>query len=212
MEGKAFGYARVSTARQKEDRQVEALRGYGIQERNIIIDRESGKDMDRHGYQTLKNSLLRSGDVLVVKELDRLSRRKEDIRSELEELKQMGVRVKILDIPTTLTDFPEGQEWVIEMVNSILIEVMGSIAEQERRKIRQRQREGIDAAKAKGVPFGRPQITKPDNWDEVIAQVEGGEITSVQAMAALGIKKTSYYKLRKIYREENRHMEGMMPA
>lgn len=198
MASKIFGYARVSTARQKEDRQVETLLGYGVDGRNIIIDKESGKSMDRQGWQTLKRSLLRSGDVLVVKELDRLSRRKADIRSELEELKQAGVRVKILDIPTTLTDFPDGQEWVIEMVNNILIEVMGSIAQEERNKIRQRQREGIASARSNGVAFGRPQIVKPENWSEVIGRVENGEITSVQAMEILGMKKTSYYKLRKL--------------
>lgn len=198
MASKIFGYARVSTARQKEDRQVEALLGYGVDGRNIIIDKESGKSMDRQGWQTLKRSLLRSGDVLVVKELDRLSRRKADIRSELEELKQAGVRVKILDIPTTLTDFPDGQEWVIEMVNNILIEVMGSIAQEERNIIRQRQREGIASARSNGVAFGRPQIVKPENWSEVIGRVENGEITSVQAMEILGMKKTSYYKLRKL--------------
>lgn len=203
MASKIFGYARVSTARQKEDRQVEALLGYGVDGRNIIIDKESGKSMDRQGWQTLKRSLLRSGDVLVVKELDRLSRRKEDIRSELEELKQAGVRVKILDIPTTLTDFPDGQEWVIEMVNNILIEVMGSIAQEERNKIRQRQREGIASARSNGVAFGRPQIVKPENWSEVIGRVENGEITSVQAMEILGMKKTSYYKLRKLDMEQS---------
>lgn len=195
MGSKVFGYARVSTARQKEDRQVEALLGYGVDGRNIIIDKESGKSMDRQGWQTLKQSLLRRGDVLVVKELDRLSRRKEDVRSELEELRQAGIRVKILDIPTTLTDFPDGQEWVLEMVNNILIEVMGSIAEEERNKIRRRQREGIDTAKAKGVAFGRPRVVKPENWDEVMRHVKNKDITSVQAMELLGLRKTSYYKL-----------------
>lgn len=197
MESKTFGYARVSSSHQKEDRQVEALLQYDIDERNIIVDKESGKDMNRLGYQTLKHSLLRKGDILVVKELDRLSRRKEDIKKELEELQQAGVRVKILNIPTTLADFPNGQEWILEMVNNILIEVMGSIAEEERRKIRQRQREGIDSALAKGIPFGRPVIAKPENWDEVMGRVKNKEITSVQAMELLHIKKTSYYKLRK---------------
>ena len=203
MSSKIFGYARVSTARQKEDRQVEALVGYGVDGRTIIIDKDSGTSLDRQGDPTWKRSLLRSGDVLVVKELDRLSRRKEDIRSELEELKQAGVRVKILDIPTTLTDFPDGQEWVIEMVNNILIEVMGSIAQEERNKIRQRQREGIASARSNGVAFGRPQIVKPENWSEVIGRVENGEITSVQAMEILGMKKTSYYKLRKLDMEQS---------
>lgn len=198
MESKLFGYARVSSAHQKEDRQVEALREFGVDEKNIIIDKESGKDTNRHGYQYLKQTLLRKGDILVVKELDRLSRNKTDIKNELEELKQAGVRVKILDIPTTLTDFPNGQEWVLEMVNNILIEVMGSIAEEERHKIRQRQREGIDNAMAKGIAFGRPQTQKPENWDEIMERVEKREITSVQAMELLGLKKTSYYKLRKL--------------
>ena len=197
MENKAFGYARVSTARQKEDRQVEALLAYGIDERNIIIDRESGKDMERQGYQSLKRALLRKGDILVIKELDRLSRNKGDIKKELEELKQAGVRVKILNIPTTLADF-DGQEWVLEMVNNILIEVMGSMAEEERLKIRKRQREGIDLALSRGVLFGRPQTEKPENWDEVMGQVKNGRITSVRAMEILGIKKTTYYKLRKL--------------
>lgn len=197
MENKVFGYARVSTARQKEDRQVEALLAYGIDERNIIIDRESGKDMERKGYQSLKCTLLRKGDTLVIKELDRLSRNKGDIRKELEELKQAGVRVKILNIPTTLADF-DGQEWVLEMVNNILIEVMGSMAEEERLKIRRRQREGIDLALSRGVSFGRPRTEKPENWDAVMEQVEKCEITSVRAMEILGIKKTTYYKLRKL--------------
>lgn len=197
MENKAFGYARVSTARQKEDRQVEALLAYGIDERNIIIDRESGKNMDRRGYQSLKRTLLRKGDILVIKELDRLSRNKGDIKKELEELKQAGVRVKILNIPTTLADF-DGQEWVLEMVNNILIEVMGSMAEEERLKIRKRQREGIDLALSRGVSFGRPHIEKPENWSVVIEQVKNGRITSVRAMEILGIKKTTYYKLRKL--------------
>lgn len=197
MERKVFGYARVSSAHQKEDRQVEALRNYGIAERNIIIDKESGKDMNRQGYQSLKHTLLRKGDILVVKELDRLSRRKSDIKLELENLKDMGVQIKILNIPTTLVDFPEEQSWVLEMVNNILIEVMGSIAEEERNKIRQRQREGIDMALSNGIAFGRPNIQKPENWEEIMVQVEKREITSVQAMKILGLKKTSFYKLRK---------------
>lgn len=198
MERKVFGYARVSTKHQAEDRQLSALKNYGIEERNIIVDKESGKDMERKGYQSLKHTLLRQGDVLVVKELDRLSRNKADIKAELEELKEMGVQVKILNIPTTLIEFPSEQEWVLEMVNNILIEVIGSIAEEERHKIRQRQREGIDSAKEKGVKFGRPEIRYPDNWAVIMQRVKNGEITSVRAMQLLGLKKTSYYKLRKL--------------
>ena len=193
-----FGYARVSTKNQHEDRQVERLLQYGVEERNIIVDKESGKDMERDCYMLLKNKLLRKGDTLVITELDRLSRKKADIKAELESLKEMGVRGKILNIPTTLIEFPEEQAWVLEMVNNILIEVLGSIAEEERNKIRQRQREGIDCAMAKGTEFGRPKVQYPENWKSVRAQVVSKEITSVKAMELLGLKKTSYYKLCKM--------------
>ena len=151
MDSKVFGYARVSTKEQNLDRQYIALKEQGIEERNIIVDKESGKDLDRKGYQLLKGGLLRRGDTLIIKSLDRLSRNKGDIKKELEYFKNEGIRLKVLDLPTTMMDLPEGQEWVFEMVNNILIEVLGTIAEQERGNIKQRQAEGIAAAKVKGV-------------------------------------------------------------
>ena len=134
-----IGYVRVSTAEQNEDRQIEALTNFGVSKDNIIVDKCSGKDTEREGYQYLKRQILREGDTLVIKELDRLSRNKADIKRELEEFKAKGIRVKILDIPTTLTDFPKEQMWVMDMINSILIEVLGAIAENERNKIRSQQ-------------------------------------------------------------------------
>ena len=122
-----------------EDRQSEALTRFGVPPESIIIDKCSGKDTEREGYQYLKRQILREGDTLVIKELDRLSRNKADIKRELEEFKAKGIRVKILDIPTTLTDFPKEQMWVMDMINSILIEVLGAIAENERNKIRSQQ-------------------------------------------------------------------------
>ena len=195
MDNRVYGYARVSTREQNEDRQIEALKIFGVPEQNIIIDKASGKDTEREGYQYLKRQILRSGDTLVIKELDRLSRNKTDIKRELEEFKEMGIRVKILDIPTTLTEFPPEQEWILDMINSILIEVLGSIAENERNKIRSRQREGIEAAKKKNVRFGRPAVEKPDNWDSVMAKVRSGEIKAVEAIQELGISRSSYYRL-----------------
>lgn len=195
MDNRVYGYARVSTREQNEDRQIEALKVYGVPEQNIIIDKASGKDTEREGYQYLKRQILRNGDTLVIKELDRLSRNKTDIKRELEEFKEMGIRVKILDIPTTLTEFPPEQEWILDMINSILIEVLGSIAENERNKIRSRQREGIEAAKKKNVRFGRPAVEKPDNWDTVMAKVRSGEIKAVEAIQELGISRSSYYRL-----------------
>lgn len=190
---KVFGYARVSTTHQHEDRQVDALLAYGVDARDLIVDKESGKDFNRVGYQSLKENLLRSGDTLVVKELDRLGRNKAAVKNELQDLKAKGIRVKILDLPTTLIDC-EGQDWVLDMLTNVLIEIMASIAEEERVKIHRRQEEGIAAAKAKGVVFGRPAIVKPDNFEEIIALVDSGKMRPVDAMQALGMKKTSFYK------------------
>ncbi len=196
-ENRVFGYIRVSSREQHLDRQREALLEFGVPEGYIIEDKCSGKDTDRLEYQYLKANMLRSGDTLVVKELDRLSRNKADIKRELAYFSSEGIRVKILDIPTTLTDFPKEQSWVLDMVNSILIEVLGSIAEAERRKIRQRQREGIEAARKKQVKFGRPRAKKPECWDAVMAKVKSGEIKAVEAMKIMDIKRGTYYTLIK---------------
>ncbi len=195
MENRTYGYARVSTREQNTDRQIEALMKFGVPEQQIIIDRASGKDTEREGYQYLKCQILRSGDTLVIKELDRLSRSKADIKRELEFFKKMGVRVKILDLPTTLTDFPLEQLWIQEMVTAILIEVLGAIAENERMKIRARQQEGIAAAKRKNVRFGRPPKTLPANWREVMEAVKRGEMRPVDAMRELGVSHSRFYRL-----------------
>ncbi len=139
---KTFYYARVSTREQNLDRQLEAFRALGADDREIITDKESGKNLDRPGYQALKSAMLRSGDTLVVKSLDRLSRSKADIHSELQWFKQNNIHLKMIDLPTTMMDLPPGQEWVFEMVNNILIEVLGTIAEQERLTIHQRRQRG----------------------------------------------------------------------
>lgn len=198
MENKVFGYARVSTSHQNTDRQLDALMEYGVPERDIIVDMQSRKDFNRKGYLSLKENILRKGDILVVKELDRLGRDKRMIKEELEYFKANGVRVKVLNIPTTLMEI-DGNDWILEMVSNILIEVLSTIAEEERVKNHVRQREGIEAAMAKGVEFGRPKLKKPEKYEIVMSQVTSGEITAVQAMKLLGVKKTSFYKLKKLY-------------
>jgi DNA invertase Pin-like site-specific DNA recombinase len=198
MTNKTFGYARVSTREQNLDRQIIALKEQGINEREIIVDKESGKDLDRVGYISLKNTMLRFGDTLTIKSLDRLSRNKNDIKQELEYFKANGIRLKVIDLPTTMIELPEGQEWVFEMVNNILIEVLGTIAEQERVTIRQRQAEGIAAAQSKGIELGRPKAQKPENWDSVIQEWRDGKITATKAIELTGTKRTTFYKLLNI--------------
>jgi len=198
MKSKVFAYARVSTKEQNLDRQLKAFADLGIAEREIIVDKESGKNFDRKGYQSLKNGMLRAGDTLYITALDRLSRNKADIKAELEHFKAQNIRLKVLDLPTTLMELPEGQEWVFEMVNNILIEVLGTIAEQERATTKQRQAEGIAVAQSKGQKFGRPQAEKPDNWGEVVAEWQSGAITARKAMEMLGdMKPNTFYRLLK---------------
>lgn len=199
MKSKTYYYARVSTKEQNLDRQLAAFRALGADERDIICDKESGKDLDRPGYRMLRDYMLRPGDTLVIKSLDRLSRRKEDIKNELRHFHDMGVRVKIIDLPTSMIEVPAGQEWVLDMVNNILIEVLGTIAEQERETTLKRQAEGIAAAREKGVDFGRPKAEYPSDWAQVYVAWKTGGISGRMAMERLGLKKTTFYKLVKMY-------------
>lgn len=191
---RSFGYARVSSTGQNLDRQLTELRKY-VPEENIVTDKMSGKDLERPGYQALKGSLgLRRGDTLYIKSLDRLSRTKADIKSELQWFQKQGIRLMVLDLPTTMIEVPEGQEWIVEMVTNILVEVLASIAEQERQTIRKRQREGIDAAKRKGKKLGRPR-KKLEDWDNIYYQWSRKKITAQKAASILKISRTQFYKL-----------------
>lgn len=209
--GKSVGYARVSSKEQNLARQIEALKCY-VSEDMIVTDKASGKDFDRAGYQSLKVGIgkLVSGDTLYIKSLDRLGRNKEQAKKELQYFTEIGVRVKVLDLPTTMVDITEGQEWILSMINNILIEVLTSISENERQTIKQRQAEGIavmpiDRATGKrksirtGRFIGRPEIQFPDNWNEVYTVWRQGNITAVQAMERMNLKKSSFYKLVKRY-------------
>lgn len=193
MDSRTYYYARVSSKEQNLDRQIAAFNALGAQEREIITDKESGKNLERAGYQALKNAMLRKGDTLVVKSLDRLSRNKQDIKNELQYFKDNGIRLKVIDLPTTMMELPAGQEWVFDMVNNILIEVLGTIAEQERETIRKRQAEGIESARQKGKKLGRPPLTIPANWKEAYTSWKEGEITAKEAMERTGTKRTSFF-------------------
>ena len=189
-----YFYARVSSRDQSLGRQIQEFKKMGYIEECLYCDKASGKDFDRPEYIKLK-AVLRDGDELVVKELDRLGRDKEMIKSELRELKGMGVIVRILDIPTTLIDFGE-QDWIGDMVTNILLEVLSSVAEQERKKIKARQREGIDAMKVvdgrrigkSGKPIGR--VARELDF----SLVEGMDVE--EACSVLGISRATYYRRR----------------
>lgn len=191
-----YAYIRVSSAEQHLDRQIVAIREVRpeIEDSQIFSDKQSGKNFERTGYKQLK-SVLAPGDEVIIKELDRLGRNKEGIKEELKWFKDNGVTVRILDVPTTLIDF-HGQEWIRDMINNIIVELLSSIAEEEREKIHQRQSEGIAAAKAKGVKFGRP-TGYSGGFDEVYPLVAAGEMTVVEACEKLNISRTQWYRMIK---------------
>lgn len=203
-----FGYARVSSKEQNEDRQIKALVEFGVDKKNILVDKASGKDFDRVSYSNLKENILRPGDVLVIKELDRLGRNKEQVKKELDYFKENKIRIKILNIPTTLVDLPEGQEWGFEMINNILIELLGAIAEEERNKIKVRQAEGIKALKDRngGKGIGRPKTQLNKEQRNILNLWAKGEIKGVQAQKLMNVKKGTFYNLVK---EFNIKKEGV---
>ncbi len=198
MTGINFAYMRVSSKDQNLDRQYEALKGYVTSKDYIYSDKASGKDMEREGFQNMLKAM-RKGDTLYIKSIDRLGRNKELIKDYLEQFKRKGVRVKIIDLPTTMQDVPAGQEWVIDMINNIIIEVYTSMAEQERQNIKQRQSEGIAVAKSKGKHLGRPVMELPEEWDKLYKEWKAGQITAVAFMDAIGMKKATFYKKVKEY-------------
>lgn len=199
-----FGYVRVSSRDQNEERQIKALKDFTkeLENQNIYVDKESGKDFNREKYQELKR-ILRKGDTLIIKELDRLGRNKDGIKEELDYFKKNKIRVKILNIPTTLMDLPEENEWVFDMINNIMIEVLGAIAEEERNKIRTRQREGIEIAKAAGKYKGRPLAPLPDGFEKLYRQWKDKKITAVQFTKLLNLNsRTTLYKYIRRYEEK----------
>ena len=186
--------ARVSSKDQNLARQIAEAQKYGVPAENIFCDKITGRKKDRPEYDRMK-SLLVKGDEVYFKELDRVGRDKALIKEELEWFKERGILVRVMDVPTTLIEFPAGQEWVMEMVNNILIEVLGTIAEQEWKKTKQRQREGIEAmpvvdgrkvSSKTGRGFGRPQI-------DVSLDRRPNE-TVDDVCARLGISRRTYYR------------------
>ena len=197
---KVFGYARVSSKDQNLDRQIEELIKYGVEERDIIVDKQSGKDFNRNGYKTLKYNLLRNGDTLVIKELDRLGRNMEQIKVEWKELEDVGVNLVVIDNPILNTAGKTDLEK--KLISNIVFELLSYMSEKERLKIKQRQAEGIKIAKEKGKKFGRPKVGYPDNWEEVYNRWLNKEITAVVAMYELNLKKNTFYKLVKQFQND----------
>ena len=192
-----IGYCRVSTKDQDLTRQIESLKEYGCEK--IYSDKATGKNFNRPEYTKLKDAL-RKGDTLVVHEFDRLGRNKKLTLKELQYFKDNGIRLVALNLPTTQLDTTDNV--MLETINNIVIELYTMMAQQEIETREKRQREGIDVALANGVKFGRREIEYPKNWESVMALVDIKQVSNIDAMQMLGLKKTTYYKLLKEYRNK----------
>ena len=186
-----YGYIRVSTKEQNEDRQLIALRETSVPEENIFLDKQSGKDFQRPQYKRLVRRM-KKDDLLYIKSIDRLGRNYEEILEQWRVLtKEKGVDIVVLDMP--LLDTRRGKDLVGTFLSDIVLQVLSFVAENERASIRQRQAEGIAAAKARGVRFGRPPLPLPDNFHMLHQAWRGQKITLRQAARACGMPTGTFY-------------------
>lgn len=192
-----WAYVRVSTREQNEDRQVEELKDLVTTESHLIIEKQSGKDFNRPLYQSMKN-IMREEDTLIIKSLDRLGRNYEQMKDEWKDLSDRGIKIRVLDSPLLDTSKYD-DDLMGKFVSDIVFNVLSFCSENERKNIKQRQAEGIAIAKAKGIRFGRPAIPYPDNFQGVYREWKKGSIKAVEAMKLLNVKKTTFYKLVRIY-------------
>lgn len=191
MAGTIYGYIRVSTREQNEDRQRLALAALPVPEENIYMDKQSGKDFERPQYRRLVRRLRRD-DLLYVKSIDRLGRNYSEILEQWRMLtKEKGVDIAVLDMP--LLDTRRGKDLMGTFLSDIVLQVLSFVAENERDNIRQRQAEGIAAAKARGVRFGRPPLPLPDNFHLLHQAWRGQKITLRQAARACGMPTGTFY-------------------
>ena len=192
MGGITYGYVRVSTKNQKEDRQLIALRQYGVEEKRIVVEKQSGKDFERPLYQKLMRRL-RAGDTLVVQSLDRLGRDYKEILEQWRVInRERGVSIVVLDMPLLCTK--ENKELIDRLISDMVLQMLSFVAQTEREKIRERQRQGIEAAKAKGVRFGRPRLEMPENYPEIVARWNRGEFSAREAARMLGVSRSTFFR------------------
>lgn len=194
-----YGYVRVSTKEQNIDRQLVEMYAQGLNDKTIFIDKQSGKDFERDKYQKLKEKL-KSGDLLIIKSIDRLGRNYDMIIDEWRTLvNDMNVDIQVLDMPL-LDTRTEGKNLVGKFISDIVLQILSFVAENERENIKKRQAEGIRIAKEKGKHLGRPKLKLPKNFTIIANQYKKKEITLAEALSSLKMNRSSFYKLLAITR------------
>ena len=190
--GNRYGYARVSTILQKEDRQIIALKDFGVDEKNIFLDKLSGKDFNRPNYKRLLRKL-RKGDTLVIKSIDRLGRDYNEIIEHWRKItKEIKAYVVVLDLPILDTRMKNEHDLTGMLIADVVLALFGYVSQMERENLLVRQAEGIAIAKEKGVRFGRPPKDRPDNADEYIDMYKNGDISLRKAAEAVGVPKSTF--------------------
>lgn len=214
MANKTYGYARVSdkNGSQLLERQLKSLRDYGIDERDIITDKQSGKTFNREGYKALTETLLREGDTLVIYSIDRLGRNYTEIQKQWERLtKEIKVNIKVLDMPL-LDTTADTNNLEKTFIADLVLQILSYVAEKERLNTKARQESAYNAmprdnkdrivSLRTGKPVGRPETQYPTNWKEVYTSWKNGEITAVKAMTELNMTKATFYRMVKRYEEQ----------
>ena len=195
-----YGYIRVSSKDQNEDRQLTALREIGVSERHLYLDKQSGKDFDRPRYQQMLRHL-HAGDLLYIVSIDRLGRNYEEIQNQWRILtKEIGVDICVLDMP--LLDTRQGKDLMGTFIADLVLQILSFVAQNERENIRKRQADGIAAAKARGVRFGRPAVLVPEDFPEIVAAWETGRIAFAEALERSCLQETTFYRRLREYRRK----------
>ena len=199
---KTYGYIRVSSNDQNEDRQLIALSGLGISKDCMMIDKQSGKDFNRPAYQRLLKKM-RPGDLLYVLSIDRLGRNYEEIQNQWRLLtKEIGVDICVIDMP--LLDTRNGKDLMGTFIADLVLQILSFVAQNERENIRRRQAEGIAAAKAKGIRFGRPEISTPDNFALVVSEWKEKRILFSEALQRSGLSEATFYRRLRALRAQSK--------
>ena len=195
--GNVYGYVRVSSIDQNEDRQMIAMSDNNVPKGNIYIDKQSGKDFERPQYKKLVKKL-KAGDLLYILSIDRLGRNYEDIQKQWRILtKDIGIDICVIDMP--LLDTRNGKDLMGTFIADLVLQILSFVAQNERENIKKRQAQGIAAAKAKGVKFGRPEVSLPEDFDKIIKEWDKGKLSTEDVLELCNISESTFYRRRREY-------------
>ncbi len=192
-----YGYVRVSSIDQNEDRQIICMSDNNVPKGNVYVDKQSGKDFERPQYKKLVKKL-KAGDLLYILSIDRLGRNYEEIQKQWRILtKDIGIDICVIDMP--LLDTRNGKDLMGTFIADLVLQILSFVAQNERENIKKRQAEGIAAAKSKGIKFGRPEIAKPDDFSNIVKDWNKGTISTAEALKLCNMSTSTFYRRRREY-------------